>query len=251
MNIILTAGIGAIISILAIFFLVYMAVKGWHNGIVHSLAGIIVFVAAVIIANKAAAAYSPQFTKAIEPMITGIVDDASLKAIGEKARTEKDENGETVELPIEVPREYDGTVRSACVLSFKEMGFDSQLSERFAGEIARTNTEVDAQMREQITVKTAAVISYALVFLVLCAVILIAAGAMMNLFNLIIHFPEFDIVSRIGGAAVSVMIGFLALYGVCWILRFCGAFLPESIFKDSSVLAFFFKDNPLQRMTLY
>ena len=44
MNTILAAGVGALISILVILFLIYMAVKGWHNGIVHSLVGIIVFV---------------------------------------------------------------------------------------------------------------------------------------------------------------------------------------------------------------
>ncbi len=246
---ILTVGTGVLISILSIFFLAYMVMRGWHNGIVHSLVGILVFVAAFAIANKLSVSYAPQFQKAIEPMITGIVDDASMKAIGQKARTIKDENGEKVELPIEVPEEYDGSVYMACVLSFREIGFDRQLTERLAHEIAEDQTEVDARMREKITAKTAAVVAFVLVFVMICALILIAAGALINLFNLNIHFPGYELLSRIGGAAMSFFLGLLVIYGVCWILRFLGAIVPENF--NSGILNLFLKNNPLENITQY
>ena len=50
----------------------------------HSLVGILVFVAAFSIANKMSVSYSSQFAKAIEPMITGLVDNASMVAIGQR-----------------------------------------------------------------------------------------------------------------------------------------------------------------------
>lgn len=251
MSSILTTSVGVLVSILAIAFLVYMAARGWHNGIVHSLVGILVFVAAIMVANTVANKYSPQFTRALEPMLTGIINDASQKAIGQKARTTRDENGQKVELPIEVPKEYDGTVKSACLLSFKEIGFDTELQNRFADEISKNCTEVNSAMRDQITSRTAAVVSYVLVFTLVCVLLLVAGAAIMNLFNLIIHFPGYELVSQIMGAGVSLLLGFLVLYALCWLLRFCGAVVPERFMSDSSVLAFFFRDNPLIKLTLY
>jgi len=251
MSSILSVGAGVLISILAVLFLVYMAARGWHNGIVHSLVGILVFVAAFIGANSVAVKYSPQFTKAVEPLLTGIVSDASQKAIGQKARTTRDENGEKIELPIEVPEEYDGTVSSAVQLSFQEIGFDTELQQRFSQEISAGCDQVNSLMRDKIVSKTAQVVSYVLVFTAVCVLLLIAGAAVMNLFNLIIHFPGYEIISRISGAAVSLILGLLALYGLCWLLRFCGAVIPERFMSESSVLAFFFRDNPLKNITLY
>ena len=247
---ILTIGIGVLVSVLAVCFIAYMAARGWHNGIVYSLMGILVFVVAFSTANKLAQSFSPQFTKAIEPMITGMVDDASLIAIGERARTEKNDEGEEIQLPIVVPEEYDGSVYSATLLSFREIGFDEGTSKRFAEEMAQQHYEVNAAMRNKITAKTASVIAYVLVFVLICVILLCAGFAVINLFNLIVRFPKFDFISRILGAAASVFLGALILYFACWLLRFMGALLPADIY-NSEVLAFFFKNNPLTQITLY
>jgi len=237
-----------LVSILTVCFLLFMVIRGWNNGIVHSLVGILVFVAAFSIANKMSVSYSSQFAKAIEPMITGLVDNASMVAIGQKARVVKDENGEKVELPIEVPEEYDGSVYSACLLSFREIGFDEALSERFALEIAGEHDGVDAVMREMITAKTAHVAAYLIVFVMICVLLLVAAGALINLFNLAIHFPGFEVISRTGGALASVFLGFLILYGVSWLLRFLGAVIPSG---SVGILSVFSENNPLIGLTLY
>ena len=81
----------------------------------------------------------------------------------------------------------------------------------------------------------------------ICVLLLVAAGALINLFNLAIHFPGFEVISRTEELA-SVFLGFLILYGVSWLLRFLGRSPPSG---SVGILSVFSENNPLIGLTLY
>ena len=86
-----------------------------------------------------------------------------------------------------MPEEYDGSVYSAAALV--QRSDLTKLSAALRSRDSGQHDGVDAVMREMITAKTAHVAACLIVFVMICVLLLVAAGALINLFNLAIHFP--------------------------------------------------------------
>ena len=234
-----------LVFLIVIVILALFCWRGWRRGLIMTLAGIIVFVAAFGVGGAVSDRFSEPFSTAIYPLICSPIENAGRVAIGLDEREEveqeiPDDPKEAATLEKKAEKEakrqeknptpkYDGTVKSAAYLTLLEIGFADTAADRISDEVADEVSTVNADLFNVVSKKVAGVIAYLLVFVLVTVVILIAAGAVTNLFNLNFHLRGHNTVDTIGGAVAGIVLGIVVLYGVGWILRFAGAFFPDLI----------------------
>lgn len=217
-----------IIDLVLLLIIILCAWRGFRNGLIAGVLAVCAVLFSVYAADILADTYSGEFTKMLEPFVTGVVDTASTSA------------DEYFEKKGGEPGVYEMTRKT-----LEGVGFMKSAAENVSKEIAEEQTETGHVLRRAIVDKLCAVVAYVLTFAVMFILLIIIFAVIGNLFNLAFKLPGLELINGVLGTLLGLAKGLLYAFAIAWILRFTGILLPEAKVNSTILLKWLMETCPL------
>ena len=227
-----------LIDIAIVGTVAFCAWRGYKNGLIRGVFGVVSLIAALLVANIAAEAYKDEAKSMMVPFLGGMI---------ETTMTEMDEEGiEYQELAHE--HEIDDVDFGDAYMALRLLG----LSEAAAVHIAEQSIEVEEDERDRyfadiIADRIATAFSFVAVFGIAFLLISIIFAVIGNLVGFVFSLPGLKLVDIIAGSVLGVAKGIIVVYAVAVIARYFG-FLMSSTFESTSILKYLANNNPIANL---
>ena len=217
-----------IIDLVLLLIILLCAWRGFRNGLIAGILAVCAVLFSIYAADILADTYSGEFTKMLEPFVTGVVDtaNASAEEYYEKKGTEP-------------------TVYNVTEMTAKGIGFMKSAAVNVSEEIAHEETETGHVLRKAIVDKLCVVAAYVLTYVIMFILLIIIFGVIGNLFNLAFKLPGLELVNGVLGTLLGLAKGLVYVFAIAWVLRFTGLLLPEEKVNSTILLKWLMDSCPL------
>ncbi|MCL2125324.1 MAG: CvpA family protein [Oscillospiraceae bacterium] len=218
------------IAVLAI--IAFCGWRGYRNGLIRGVFGVVTLIVSLLIAGIAANAYSEEFTDMLDPFVGGIIDST----IGEYRESEAEFDLTKYENESEDFKTAYSTLRKIGLPESAAAGVSKMVLEEDESG-ARPGT-----LSDRIASKLSSVLAFVAVFgiaFILLAIIFTVIG---NLVGFVFSLPGLKIVDIAAGVAFGLAKGLLIVLVLAAVVRYAGLFAPDTI-NSTSVLKYFVNNN--------
>lgn len=252
---------GVLVLIVAFF-----AWRGYRNGFIRGIFGILAVVIAIYGANLAASAYSSEFTGMLKPFVGGVVDKAVGNVLNTDGSTNADSAGtgdktpsgsatpsetSTTSEPAKTPKpdtvltgDEKTNVFDVSFAALRDIGLATGASKLIADKVGAEMTSVGQTMSVYLTEKLSDSLAYIAVFAIAFILIAIIFAVIGNIFNLALSIPGLNQADNIIGLILGILKGLLIVLVIAVVIRYFGLVSSENIEK-TTVLSFLLNKNPL------
>jgi len=217
-----------VIDLALIAIVAYCTWRGYKNGLIRGVFGVVTLIAALILANITAAAYSEEAIGVLTPFVGGIVDSAMADIV--------EEGLEQDFIVIENESEKFGIAYSA----LRRIGLPESASARVA-EMA-IEDEAEGFLSDLIATKLSSSLSYVAVFGIAFLLLAILFAIIGNLIGLVFSLPGLKLIDIIAGIAFGFVKGLLIVLTIAVIVRYFGL-VAVSTLEGTSILSFLVNNN--------
>ena len=217
-----------IIDLVLLLIILLCAWRGFRNGLIAGILAVCAVLFSVYAADILADTYSGEFTKMLEPFVTGVVDTASSSA--EDYYAEKGME----------PGVLDMTQRT-----LEGVGFMKTAVKNVSLDIADEQTETGHALRRAIVDKLCTVAAYVLTYIIMFILLIIIFAVIGNLFNLAFKLPGLELINGVLGTLLGLAKGLIYVFAIAWALRFTGMLLPEEKVNSTILLKWLMDTCPL------
>lgn len=227
-----------VIEVILILLLVLCIWRTYKKGLLMGIVGILAIIISLYAGNLLSATFYQTAVPVVHPFISGFVEG------NEGALTEAKEDVLGVEgmsLSVEdALTQHPDSSEEILTLCFKKVGIYSGTAERMA---AQAQVKIDAGTAPATAVSDVLSedLTYAVGFLLFFILVLIILTVIGNIFNLSFRIPDHKLLNNIGGAVCGAVQGILYIAIIVWVIKFCGAFLPEEEMSGTIVTGLFLK----------
>ena len=225
----------AIIAIIA-----FCGWRGYKNGLIRGVFGIVSLVVSLFIASIAANAYSEEFTDMLDPFVGGIVDSM----LGEIADADSDSESE----PQDNITTYDNRSDSftTAFTALRRIGLPESPAARVA-ELAIKDEEGEkptGPLSELIAGKLSSALAFVAVFGIAFVLLAIIFAVIGNLVGFVFSLPGLKILDIASGVVFGLVKGFLIVFALTTVVRYMGVLAPETI-EGTAILKYLVNNNPI------
>ena len=207
-------------AVIALLLIAALAIGAW-KGLVKSLAGVIIVVAAFIGASFVANALAEPVAQWLGPVIE--------ERIVEKLTT---------------------TESNADVQSMLEVfHFSGESLQQMVDEVTDKAKETGMELLHAVTDSVAHSVAYAAVYLVAFLLLLLVVWLLLKPVHLLVKLPVLRTVNALGGAALGLVWGALLVFLAVWLLQRFDLLLTAEMVDSSLLLRFFANNSPLSLLT--
>ncbi len=212
-----------IVDIVAVFILIFSALRGKKRGIIKTLAGIIVVFLAFSFAGHVANITTPYLAeKYVSPRIT-----ATILPESETVVEAKDTNpGEIADIFLKLGIPED---------------FVTDALDDFSDSLSRDVKAMTTKLSQSIAYK----ITYAVSFVVYFIILLLLLSLIFKLVNVIARIPGINFVNKTLGFLFGLIFGYLLIIALSYIMLKLKIFITDDIIAKTYVLSFITNFNPL------
>ena len=216
----------------------FCAWRGYKNGLIRGVFGVVSLIAALLVANIAAQAYSKEAKGMMIPFIGGMI---------ETTITDMTEEGiEYQELAHD--HEIDDVDFGTAYMALRELG----LPEAAAVRVAEQSIEVDEEEQysyfaDVIADKLSSAFSYVAVFGIAFLLIAIIFAVIGNLVGFVFSLPGLKLVDIIAGSVLGLAKGVIIIFTVAVIVRYFGL-LVLSTLESTTILRYLVNNNPIANL---
>lgn len=236
------------IDLAVIAVIAFCAWRGYKNGLIRGVFGVVSLIVSLFVANIVADAYSQEFTDMLYPFVSGIVESTLTDMRDEGIEYdpnahEHDNDSEEFGTAYTVLRMIGLSESAAVRVAELALVIDSEENEDGEEEVIIEDTP-RVFLPEMIANRLSDVLAYVAVFAVafiLLAIIFAVAG---NLISFVFSLPGLKLIDIIAGSALGLFKGFILVYALTAVIRYYGLLLPETI-EATSVLNYFVNNNPI------
>ena len=217
-----------ILDLVLVLINLFCAWRGFRNGLIAGVLAACAVLFSFYAADILADTYSGEFTRMLEPFISGVVDSAystaedTLEAVGK--------SGSVYEVSYETAR---------------NVGFMKSAAENVAKSLADNVRETGYTLRAAIVDLLCSVAAYVLTYAVMFVLLIIIFAVIGNLFNLAFKLPGLELVNGLLGLLLGAAKGIMYCFAIVWLLRFTGLLLPEATIDETHVLGRMMESCPL------
>ena len=223
------------IDLAIIATVVFCAWRGFSNGLIRGVFGVVTLALSLFIASIIASAYSDAFTDLINPFVSGVVDKALLDIFN--SDSDGDDN-------IFEDRSENFI---AAYKALRRIGLPESPAIRIA-EMAtsgRGNDGIpDVMLSDYLTDRLSSVLAFVAVFGIAFILLAIAFSVIGNLIGFVLSLPGLALVDSIAGAAFGFAKGLLIVLILATVVRYIGLLAPE-IIENTTVLKYIVNNNPI------
>lgn len=262
-----------IMDIVVAAILVLFVANGARKGLLKSIAGLVILIAALVGAAIFSNAVTPAVSKMVQPML--------MEAVGEQLRemaenidlSDITQNGvslpeditlpEGVTLPdgvtipegVTLPEGIDisnlldsvgGTLEDIDLAAqldgvLGELGLDADVAAGLVESAMEKATEAGISIVDALVQAVVETVVHALIFLLAFVVLNILLKILLGAMGLVLMLPGLRTLNAIGGAAVALVEGALLLFLLVWVARQCA--VDVATLTEGTVLCQFFVNN--------
>jgi len=212
--------------------------RGYKNGLIRGVFGIVSLIASLLIANIAAEAYSDEAKGMLVPFVGGML---------ETTMSELSDEG-IVYQPIAHDHEIDDVDFGSAYLALRHIGFPEAAAVRIAElSLEREEDEGRRYFTDVIADRVSSTLAYVAVFGIAFLLIAIIFAVIGNLVGFVFALPGLRLVDIISGSVLGVFKGIILVYTVSAILRYYGLLVLPTLEK-TSLLLYLINSNPIANM---
>ncbi|MDR0862398.1 MAG: CvpA family protein [Oscillospiraceae bacterium] len=209
--------------------------RGWKNGLVRGIFGILGLLVAIIGANILANTFSPEFSGMLRPFVGGLVDSTLTDVL-------RPAGSDAVDGDVPLDVEGGGEVYNAAYNALRKIGlFDSaakSLAEKIAGDTEGGGNSISRALTDKLTSTLSYVAVFAIAFILLSIIIAVIG----NLVNFVFELPGLKLLNAIAGGTFGLGKGLLVVLFIALVVRYVGILKPDAV-EQTAVLDFFVNHN--------
>ena len=243
-----------LIDIALILIVIFFAWRGFKNGFIRGIFGILAIIIAIYGANLAAKAYSEDFTGMLEPFVSGVVDKAYSDVLAGGEPADRD-NAPAEDVPLSagdvsvttensVEDENPKNVYDVSYETLRNIGISEGAARQIAEKVSGKIETVGQAMSSNLTGVLCDALAYIAVFTVAFILIAIIFAVIGNIINLAFSLPGIESVDKIIGLVLGILKGLLLVLTLALVIRYLGLLAPDTI-EQTRVLKYILNMNPL------
>ena len=234
-----------IIDVITAAVLLGFLLFGAHRGLFRTAAGLVIVLAALIGAGIAANTLTPAASAALQPLIEKRVEARVDKALEQEEAVRPQEPAIGQERQEE-QQESDGLNLSR-LLSL--LGIDADpagtIMEKARDQARDTGVDLVTAVVQALAESVLRTVLFTVFFAVITIVLKVAARVM----DAALKLPGLHAANALGGAAVGLAEGVLAMFLAIWILRRLGVSFDTQTVAQTCLLRFFTEHTPLSMLS--
>ena len=224
-----------LIDVAIIGIVVFCAWRGYKNGLIRGVFGIVALLLSLFIANVAAQAYSEDAEGVISPFVSGMIESAVIEMADEGI----------VYQPLAHDHDIIHPEFGTAYMALRYIG----LPESGAVRVAERSLEfeegdMEVSLTDVVANRLSGTLSYIAVFAIAFILVAIAFAVIGNLIRVVFALPGLRLVDMIFGAALGFLKGLILIYTLAIVLRYFGLLMLETI-EGTSILQHIINNNPL------
>lgn len=217
-----------ILDLVILLIVLFCAWRGMRSGLIAGMLAACAVLFSFYAADILADTYSGEFTRMLEPFVSGVVDSAYSTA--EKTLEPKGKTGNVYDMSLETVRNV-GLMKSA--------------AENVAKTVAENTRVTGNELRVAIVDRLCSVAAYVLTYAVMFILLIIIFAVIGNLFNLAFKLPGLELINSVLGFLLGAAKGLMYAFAIVWFLRFTGLLLPEATIDETRFLGRMMESCPL------
>ena len=218
--------------------------RGYKNGLIRGVFGVVSLVVSMVLANILATAYSGELKDMLNPFVGGFVDSALVEIMEQDV--EYDSSGyedESLDFITSFFALRRIGLSEAPAARVTELAMDAAADEEDADYVSMPASLLSDLVADKLSSVLANAVVFGLAF-VLLAIIFSVVG---NLIGFVFSLPGLKLFDIISGAAFGLLKGLLIVFALTVVVRYLGLFAPET-YEATSVLKYFANNNPIANM---
>jgi len=230
------------IDFAVIAIILFCGWRGYRNGLIRGVFGVVTLIVALIIANIVASAYSEEVTDVLSPFVGGVVDSTINKMIGD------DEDGDDLVLVVEyepVDHENDTEEFKTVYTALRNIGLPKAAAISIAENASENDTK--AMLTDFVSERLSSVLAFVALFGIAFLLLAIIFAVVGNLISFVFSLPGLKLVDIFAGIAFGLAKGFLIVLTLATIVRYFGLLALPTL-EDTTVLNYFVNNNLIANM---
>ena len=240
------------IDIVLVIIPAFSTWRGYKNGFIRGVFGVLAIIFAIYGANLIAKTYSGEFTGMLEPFVGGIVDKSITSVVSEEDTESADiilseaegaaESGSDADAEEETT--YGTKVYTISYEALRTIGISEEASVKLADKVADEVDTVGQQMSNNLTQKLCEILAYIAVFGISFILIAIIFAVIGNVINLAFSLPGIELADKIIGLAMGLLRGVLIVLAIGVIIRYLGLLSADTV-ENTVLLKYIINNNPI------
>jgi len=217
---------------------VFCGWRGFKNGLIRGVFGVVSLIAALLIANIAAQAYSDETKSMLLPFVGGILD-TTMNEISEQGLEYQ---------AIAHDHEIEDVDFGVAYTALRQLG----LPESAAVQIAEKSIEIEEDEQggyfsDVIADRLSSAFSFIAVFGIAFLLIAIVFAVIGNLVGFVFSLPGLKLVDMIAGTIFGLLKGLIIVFTVAVIVRYYGLLILDTL-ERTTVLRYIVNNNPIANL---
>jgi len=227
-----------IIDVAVVGTVVFCGWRGYKNGLIRGVFGVVSLIVSLMVANIAAQAYSNEAKGMLMPFVSGIIDTTISDMADEGI----------VYQPLAHDHGIDDPDFGTAYTALRYIGFPEAASVRVAEQaIEKDDDDKDFLFSDMIAERLSTTLSYVAVFGIAFLLIAIVFAVTGNLIGLVFSLPGLKLIDIIAGSCLGIIKGIIIIYTVAVIIRYYGVLILP-ILEGTTILKSIVNNNPIANM---
>ena len=221
-----------LVDLSIIGIVVFCTWRGYKNGLIRGVFGIVALIVSLLVANIAAEAYSNEASGALAPFVGGVVESTFSDLVEEGL-------DESVLLEQQIDTVEFGTAYSA----LRRIGLPEAAAAHIA-EMAVMEEEPGTMLTDLIADKLSSALAFVAVFTIAFVLLAIVFAVVGNLIGFVFSLPGMKWIDIIAGSVLGLAKGIIIVYTIAVFARYFGL-LAIGTLESTSVLNYLVNNNPI------
>lgn len=236
-----------IIDVVLVLIVAFSAWRGFKNGFIRGIFGILAIIIAIYGANLVAKTYSGEFTGMLEPFVSGVVDKALTDVLHTDVEPEKQDTAPADGKVTAADDTAQAQIKSVYEISYTAMrtiGLSESAAKIIAEKVGGEMDSIGTHLSSNLTGTLSDALAYIAVFTVAFILIAIIFAVIGNIFNLAFSIPGIESADKIIGLILGILKGLLIVFTLAVVVRYIGLLSSETVEK-TTILKYILNVNPL------
>ena len=222
------------IDLAVIAIIAFCVWRGYKNGLIRGVFGVVALIASLLIANIAAKVYSEEFTGMLQPFVGGVVDTTLADIL--------DGN---VSYDMDVSKRESKEFATAYA-ALRHIGLPEAAAVRVA-EMASQSDDPDASLSDIISDKLSSTLAFVAVFGIGFILLSIVFAVIGNLIGFVFSLPGLRILDIAAGVVFGFFRGLIIVLTLATIVRYFGLLARETL-EETRFLNHIVNNNMIANM---
>ncbi len=230
-----------VIEAVLLFIIAFCVWNGYKKGLVMCIGSLLAIIISLYVGDLLGDTFSSAVQPVMRPFVSGYMDGTD--GIITENMNELLETGNTSLSVDDALAQNPDKRHDLCVNSFKKVGVYTSSAEKMADEAIALSEQNSSSLSIAVVDVMCQNLAYCLIFILFFLLSIIIITVLGNLINLSFKIPEKDKLNNIGGAIAGAITGIIICMIITWVLKFCGAVLPEEDMSRTLLSALLLKIN--------